>query len=158
MAITKVALHFLYFSMKKKLRRIPLNLRFLLFSTFDSKTTERPKIFLWPFFLVLWPYLLTTKLRCLQKNNIGHTNLAKQFLSGLQPIPLQSFFLDLPFSPIFQLLLFCGKVWPLIWRFPVYPELILQFELVCWLQIHYWLALVQFFPNVRMMSFRQGGK
>ena len=25
------------------------------------------------FFLVLWPYLLTTKLRCLQKNNIGHT-------------------------------------------------------------------------------------
>ena len=23
-------------------------------------------------FLVLWPYLLTTKLRCLQKNNIGH--------------------------------------------------------------------------------------
>ena len=24
-------------------------------------------------FIVLWPYLLTTKLRCLQKNNIGHT-------------------------------------------------------------------------------------
>ena len=26
-------------------------------------------------FIVLWPYLLTTKHRCLQKNNIGHTNL-----------------------------------------------------------------------------------
>ena len=25
-------------------------------------------------FIVLWSYLLTTKLRCLQKNNIGHTN------------------------------------------------------------------------------------
>ena len=24
-------------------------------------------------FIVLWPYLLTTLLRCLQKNNIGHT-------------------------------------------------------------------------------------
>ena len=24
-------------------------------------------------FIVLWPYLLTAKLRCLQKNNIGHT-------------------------------------------------------------------------------------
>ena len=28
-----------------------------------------------PVFIVLWPYLLTTKLRCLQKKNIGHTNL-----------------------------------------------------------------------------------
>ena len=27
-------------------------------------------------FIVLWPYLLTTKLRCLQKNNMGHTNLS----------------------------------------------------------------------------------
>ena len=25
-------------------------------------------------FIVLWPYLSTTKLRCLKKNNIGHTN------------------------------------------------------------------------------------
>ena len=25
-------------------------------------------------FIVLWSYLLTTKLRCLQKNNIGHSN------------------------------------------------------------------------------------
>ena len=24
-------------------------------------------------FIALWPYLVTTKLRCLQKNNIGHT-------------------------------------------------------------------------------------
>ena len=27
-------------------------------------------------FIVLWPYLLTTKLRCLQKKNIGHTTAA----------------------------------------------------------------------------------
>ena len=26
-------------------------------------------------FIVLWAYLLTTKLRCLQKNNIGHTKV-----------------------------------------------------------------------------------
>ena len=26
-------------------------------------------------FIVLWPYLLTTKLRCLQRKNIGHTTL-----------------------------------------------------------------------------------
>ena len=26
-------------------------------------------------FIVLWSYLLTTKLRCLQKKNIGHTNV-----------------------------------------------------------------------------------
>ena len=26
-------------------------------------------------FIVLWPYLLTIKLRCLQKNNFGHANL-----------------------------------------------------------------------------------
>ena len=25
------------------------------------------------FFIVSWPYLLTTKLRCLQKNKFGHT-------------------------------------------------------------------------------------
>ena len=27
-------------------------------------------------FIILWPYLSTTKFRCLQKNNIGHTNAA----------------------------------------------------------------------------------
>ena len=31
-------------------------------------------------FIVLWPYFLTTKLRCLQKNNIGHTNPHLLFL------------------------------------------------------------------------------
>jgi hypothetical protein len=45
-------------------------------------------------FIVLWPYLLTTKLRCLQKNNIGHTivrilifnfNLTN-FFSALNPV------------------------------------------------------------------------
>ena len=30
-------------------------------------------------FIVLWPYLLTTKLRCLQKTNIGHTSLERCF-------------------------------------------------------------------------------
>ena len=44
--------------------------------TFNSKTTERPKIFFLAIFIVLWPYLLTDKLRCLQKNNIGHTNVS----------------------------------------------------------------------------------
>ena len=35
-------------------------------------------------FIVLWPYLLTTKLRCLQKNNIGHTiNLVLQIEVGM---------------------------------------------------------------------------
>ena len=29
-------------------------------------------------FVVLWPYLLTTELRCLQKNNIGHTKRGGQ--------------------------------------------------------------------------------
>merc|ERR1712051_673040 len=29
-------------------------------------------------FIVLWPYLLATNLRCLQKNTIGHTNLRSQ--------------------------------------------------------------------------------
>ena len=34
----------------------------------------RAKNIFWLFsYVVLWPYLLTTKLRCLQKNNIGHT-------------------------------------------------------------------------------------
>ena len=32
-------------------------------------------------FIVLWPYLLTTKLRCLQKNNIGHTMQGGDFTS-----------------------------------------------------------------------------
>ena len=49
-----------------------LKVRILLFSTFDSKTTERPKIL--AVFIVLWPYLLVvTKLRLLQKSKIGHT-------------------------------------------------------------------------------------
>ena len=31
-------------------------------------------------FIDLWSYLLTTKLRCLQKNNIGHTKLQDEGL------------------------------------------------------------------------------
>ena len=38
-------------------------------------------------FIVLWPYLLTVKLRCLQKNNIEHTRVGvwclKKILSAL---------------------------------------------------------------------------
>ena len=30
-------------------------------------------------FIVLWPCLFNTKLRCLQKNKYGHTNLAVMF-------------------------------------------------------------------------------
>ena len=33
-------------------------------------------------FIFLWPYFLTTKLRCLQKNNIGHTNAGISFYRG----------------------------------------------------------------------------
>ena len=40
-----------------------LKVRILRFLTFTSKTT-----------VVLQPYLLTTKLSCLLKNNFGHTN------------------------------------------------------------------------------------
>ena len=32
-------------------------------------------------FIVLWPYLLTTKIRCLQKNKIGHTNAPTKFIA-----------------------------------------------------------------------------
>ena len=32
-------------------------------------------------FVVLWSYLLTTKLNCLQKNNFGHTNIYTPALS-----------------------------------------------------------------------------
>ena len=47
--------------MKKKFSRIR--------SIFDRKAKS---IFM-AVFIVLWPYLPTTKLRCLQKNKIGHT-------------------------------------------------------------------------------------
>ena len=47
-------------------------LRILLFSTFDSKTTEAKNIFM-AVFIVLWPYLLTTKLRSVILHNIGHS-------------------------------------------------------------------------------------
>ena len=40
-------------------RKMTLKVRIVLFSTFNSKTTERPKIFLWPFSyffsLAYWP-------------------------------------------------------------------------------------------------------
>ena len=31
-------------------------------------------------FIVLWPYLLITKLSCLQKNNIGHTSIRTTYI------------------------------------------------------------------------------
>ena len=53
---------------------MPLKIRIVLFSTFNCKETEKPKIFLWP---VSYFFGLTyfTKVRCLQKNNIGHTTV-----------------------------------------------------------------------------------
>ena len=45
----------------------------MLFSTFDSKTTERP----WKYF---WPYLLTTKLKSVIRHNLGHSNTLQQSL------------------------------------------------------------------------------
>ena len=61
-----------------------LKVKIVLFSTFNSKRTERPKIFLWTF----WPYLLTTKLSCLQKNKFGHTiaDISHIILDSLQLI------------------------------------------------------------------------
>ena len=58
---------FLYSSMKKNEKdsvdfwhRKMLKVRILLFSTFNSKTTERPKIFSW-YFLACFVYLSTIK-------------------------------------------------------------------------------------------------
>ena len=55
----------------------------LLIAYFDTKNVpyfwpsilKQPKghKFLRAVLVVLWPYLLTTKLSCLQKNNLGHT-------------------------------------------------------------------------------------
>ena len=39
-------------------------------------------------FIVLWPYLLTTKLMCLQKNNIGHTKYAMHFASAMRNLEM----------------------------------------------------------------------
>ena len=60
MIMIKVALLYLCFPMKKNeknsvyfwLRKMTLKVRIVLFSTFNSKTTKRPNIFLWP--LVIW--------------------------------------------------------------------------------------------------------
>ena len=58
MTIIKVALLFKYSSTKKKNekdsvnfwhRKMTLKVRIVLFSTFNSETTDRPKIVLWPF-------------------------------------------------------------------------------------------------------------
>ena len=88
MPIIKVGLLFLYSSMKKNQkdsanfwhRKMTLKIRIGLFLTFDSKMTERPKNIFMDIFIVLWPYLLTTKLSCLQKNKSGQTKCtAKAF-------------------------------------------------------------------------------
>ena len=65
---------------KKKLRRIRLifdvekwlrKSEFCCLGPSILKQPKGPKYFM-AVFIVLWPYLLTTKLRCLQKNNIRH--------------------------------------------------------------------------------------
>ena len=56
MTIIKVALFFIFLNEKNEKdsvdfwhRKMTLKVRILLFSTFNSKTTQRPKIFLWLF-------------------------------------------------------------------------------------------------------------
>ena len=77
MTITKVALLFSYSVMKKTVekdsvkfwhRKVTLNVRILLFWTFNSKTTKRPKIFHGCFHSSL-ALLMLTKVRCLQINS-----------------------------------------------------------------------------------------
>ena len=83
--------------MKKKLRRIRSifeiekwlwNREFCCFPPSILKRRKAKNIFM-AIFIVLWPYLLTTKLRCLQKNNIGHTkeHIETQNLAKDQTMP-----------------------------------------------------------------------
>ena len=52
-----------------------LKVRIVPFLMWNSKTTERPNIFVKAIFIVLWSCLFTTKLSCLQKNKFGHTKV-----------------------------------------------------------------------------------
>ena len=45
----------------------------MLFVTKRGPNFQQAKNIFMVIFVVLWPYLLTTKLSCLQKNNFGHT-------------------------------------------------------------------------------------
>ena len=72
-----------------------MKVQILLFSDLRFFNDQKAKIFFMAVFIVLWPYLLHTKLRCLQENNIGHTK-------PLQPIKksVQELYLDLLMIPI----------------------------------------------------------
>ena len=79
----KVSIIFSYSSLKKNKkdlvnfwhRKMTLKVRIVLVLTFsfNSKMTEIQKNVFMAVFVVLWPYLLTTKLSFLKKNNFGHT-------------------------------------------------------------------------------------
>ena len=86
MTIIKVALLFLY-SKVKKMRMIQSifdieqwlwKLEFCCFRPSILKRLNAKNIFM-AVFIVLWPYLLTSKLRYLQKINIGHTRHTVSF-------------------------------------------------------------------------------
>ena len=50
-------------------------------------------------FVVLWPYLLTTKLSCLQKNNFGHTVLGMyNFAAIVILVPYLRLLIAVPWS------------------------------------------------------------
>ena len=64
-------------------------------------------------FIVLWPYLLTIKLRCLKKNNIGHTK--QQQGSSLMEAFLIVASIDSFGSSHFLLEVYCKKTMDANW-------------------------------------------
>ena len=73
-----------YSSMKKKIekdsvnfwhRKVTLKVRIVLFCDHQSYNNRKTKHIFMAIFLVLWPYLSTTKLNCLQKINFGRTKV-----------------------------------------------------------------------------------
>ena len=69
--------YFKYFTWKIKI----INFKNSEFCCFGPSILKRLKgqTYFYGRFHIFWPYLLTTKLRCLQKNNIGHTKVFKLF-------------------------------------------------------------------------------
>ena len=51
---------------------------------FQFQNDQKAKNIFVAIFIVLWSYLVTTKLRSLQKNNIGHTNKVGSLLLRIQ--------------------------------------------------------------------------
>ena len=99
-------------------------------------------------FIVLLPYLLTTKLRCMYKNNTGHTNLhdwfaRKSFANWIRGIclGLQLFECNKTFDHQWILAMFCPhfytrqNFWRPIAQKAVGPPLEISKALVPWLKV-----------------------